>query len=137
MTAPSLDSISEVTSDSSSQPPMMTSWSPRSQLLESNLTSNSVRGSVTQPPSCTLHRTQLLWADEITDPPPQSKGPAWTWAHLSSGSEGSLHEVLLQGRNTSADCAALNFPPVMRMAAKIEIFIFSESTYLNVKNLTL
>ena len=59
--------------------------------------------------------------------------PAWTWLCLLSGSEGSWHEVLLQGRNTSADLS-VSSPPVMRIAAAMEIFIFLE--FIHTKRLT-
>ena len=121
--SPSLETISELHRAAPPPLPMMTSWSPRAQPLECHLSSESVTGSLVQFPPCLFHLRQLLLADESY--PPQSRGPAWTCSLLSSGSEGSSwHVVLLPGRNTSADCSALH-PPVIRMAAAMEIFIFS------------
>ena len=133
VTAPSLETLSELSSAASLHPPMMTSWPPRVHKLEPHLSSVSVRGSFSHSPVWTLHLRQLLRVDE-TYPPPQRRGPAWTWDSLSSGSEGSWHEVLLQGRNTSADCRAPP-PPVMRMAfAEMEIFILYESIHIIFQN---
>ena len=111
-----METVSEV-HPASSSPPMMTMVSPWAQLLESPLFAEIVRGRVTQPPCCTFHCTQVLRVDESH--PPHNMLPAWTWYRLSSGSEGSWHEVLLQVRNTSVVCLA-PFPPVIRMAAKIK-----------------
>ena len=123
MTAPSLDTVSEVFPPSVLfQVPMMTRLLSCCQPLEWLLFSESLTGRVTQLPHCQIHSKQLLSVDESF--PPQSMLPAWTCFHLSSGSEGSWHVVLLPGRNTSADCTA-PIPPVIRMAAEMEIFIFS------------
>ena len=130
VTAPSLETVSEL-SPASLAPPMMTSWSPWDQALEPYLPSESLRGSIVHPPVCLFHLRQLLRVDESN--PPQSSWPDWTCPTLLSGSEGSLHEVLVQGRNTSADCSAPN-PPVMRMAAEMEIFIFSEYIHIIFQN---
>ena len=131
VTAPSLETVSEALPASPIQPPMMTSWSPRVHRQEPCLTSDSLRGSLVQFPS-RFHLRQLLCssADVCPDepnPPPQRRWPAWTWSSLSSGRGGSWHEVLLQGRNTSADCrqqtplCSAPTPPVIRMATKMEI----------------
>ena len=63
--SPSLDTVSEVSFAASPNPPMMTrlSWLTL-QTLEYPLTSVRERGSVTQPPCCTLHWRQLLSVDE-------------------------------------------------------------------------
>ena len=111
-----METVSEV-HPASSSPPMMTMVSPWAQLLESPLFAEIVRGRVTQPPCCTFHCTLVLWADGSC--PPHNMLPAWTWKDLFSGSEGSWHEVLLQGRNTSPVCSA-PYPPVIRMAAKMK-----------------
>ena len=122
MTAPSLDTVSEVFPPSVLfQVPMMTRLLSCCQPLEWLLFSESLTGRVTQLPHCQIHSKQLLSVDESF--PPQSMLPAWTCFHLSSGSEGSWHEVLLQGRNISADFFAFQ-PPVIRMAAEIDIFLF-------------
>ena len=88
VTAPSLESISEVM-DASPDPPMMTSWSPRAQALEAYLFTESVTGSLVQPPVCLFQWTQLLWVDESLYPPPHSRWLDWTCIYLLSGSEGS------------------------------------------------
>ena len=114
---PSLETISDDWSAVSSRPPMMTSPSSTSQLLDTGLSSERETGSVTQPGGFTLHSRQFLSDDEPASPPPQSRLPDWTWPILSTGSDGSSQEVFLQGMNTSADCRAPH-PPVIRTAAE-------------------
>ena len=101
--SPSLETVSEVSSAApSSYPPMMTrllSWLTL-QTLDQVLFSVRVRASVTQPPCCTLHCTQLLFVDAHN--PPHSVLPDWTCQNLISGSGGSSHVVFCQGRNISA-----------------------------------
>ena len=122
--SPSLEIISEVYA-TSSYPPMMTrllSWLTL-QTLDCHLSSVRVRGSVTQPPCCTLHCMQLLLVDK-TDPPPHRVFPDWTWPHLPSGSEGSSHVEFCHGINISADFPAPS-PPVIRMASEMERIVHS------------
>ena len=74
----SLETVSEVLHAAAPLPPMMTrllSWLTL-QTLESSLYSVRVRGSVTQPPCCTLHCMQLLAVDGY---PPHRVFPDWTW----------------------------------------------------------
>ncbi len=126
VTDPSMETISEFqrASFQSQIPPIMTSWSPWAHTLESTLSSESVRDSWSQPPLCPLHWTQLLRVYEPHSPPPHSSWRDWTWSNLISGSEGSWHEVLLQGRNNSADLS-VSSPPVMRIAAEMSgYFLF-------------
>ena len=132
---PSLETVSEVSS--AYHPPMMTrlSWLTL-QTLEPNLSSVRVRGSVTQPPCCTLHCTQLLSVDE-SHPPPHRVLPAWTCLYLSSGSAGSSHVEFCHGRNNSADFAPPS-PPVIRMASEMERCVLSrifqyKQNYKNIK----
>ena len=109
----SLETVSEVSARQS--PPMMTrllSWLTL-QALEYSLFSVRVRGSVTQPPCCTLHFMQLHLAAHVH--PPHSILPAWTWADLLSGSGGSSHVEFCHGRNISAPR-----PPVIRTASEME-----------------
>ena len=119
--SPSLETVSEVSS--AYPPPMMTrlSWLTL-QTLECHLPLPSVRvrGSVTQPPCCTLHWRQLLGVDEYI--PPHRVFPDWTWPALSSGSAGSSHVEFCHGRNNSADCFAL-YPPVIRMASELDLAV--------------
>ena len=121
--SPSLETVSEVSSAASWYPPMMTrlSWLTL-QTLDPSLSSVRVRGSVTQPPCCTLHWRQLLSVDE-SHPPPHRVLPAWTCLYLSSGSAGSSHVEFCHGRNISADCSA-PYPPVIRMASEMKGFFF-------------
>ena len=51
--------------------------------------------------------------------PPQSRSPSWLWYSLVSGSAARRHELLVEGRKTSADCVAPT-PPVMRMAVEVK-----------------
>ena len=113
---PSLETVSEVSS--AYHPPMMTrlSWLTL-QTLEPNLSSVRVRGSVTQPPCCTLHWRQLLCEYN----PPHRVFPACTWLTVLSGSAGSSHVEFCHGRNISADWSVTS-PPVIRMA-EMEILL--------------
>ena len=79
--SPSLETVSEVSSAASLHPPMMTrlSWLTL-QTLDPSLPAVRVRGSVTQPPCCTLHWRQLLSVDEY--PPPHRVLPDWTCLYL-------------------------------------------------------
>ena len=117
--SPSLETVSEVFCAVINHPPMMTrllSWLTL-QTLDPSLSAVRVRGSVTQPPCCTLHFTQLLSVDKSY--PPHSMFPAWTWKTLSSGLTGSSHVEFCHGRNNSADWYA-PCPPVIRMASEME-----------------
>ena len=119
--APSMETVSDVSSGAP-RPPMMTrlSWLTL-QTLEPHLSSVRVRGSVTQPPCWTLHWRQLLSVDEF--PPPHRVLPDCTWSSLLSGSAGSSHVEFCHGMNISTDCPAPNpvpNPPVIKMASEIE-----------------
>ena len=122
--SPSLETVSEVFSEPSPSkgvhPPMITrlSWLTL-QTLEYSLSSVRVRGSVTQPPCCTLHWMQLLFVDETY--PPHRMFPDCTWLTLLSGSAGSSHVEFCHGRNNSADWPVPS-PPVIRMA-EMEILL--------------
>ena len=123
--ASSLEIVSEVSKAASNRPPMMTRLlsSFSLQMLEAYLFSVRLRGSLTQPPSCTLHCKQLLLVD-VSFPPPQSTFPDCTWSSLSSGSAGSSHVEFCHGINNSADCSAPT-PPVIRMASEMKRFLMS------------
>ena len=117
----SLETVSEVLAATPSRPPMMTRLLSWLQTLEYFLCSVRLRGSVTQPPCCTLHCMQLL-----SDCPPHSVLPSCTWIYLLSGSGGSSHVEFCHGLNNSADCSA-PYPPVIRMASEMERFVLSRT----------
>ena len=115
MLTPSLETVSEF---HPFHPPMMTMLVLfQAQQLDSTLFSESVKGSLTQPPFCALHFTHHILVGGLN--PPHTMLPDWTCLYLQSGSQGSWHEVLFQGRYTSAVCPA-PYPPVIRMATEIE-----------------
>ena len=119
---PSLETVSEV---SFAAP--LTHWPMMSRLWswltlhtdEPRLSCPRLTGRVTQAPCSALHLMQLLPAVFI---PPHIMLPDCTWPYLLSGSGGSSQVLLSKGVNSSALWSAPQ-PPVIRMAAEMEIVL--------------